>query len=91
VVKFADNFSRRVILKIELELNNLNSILSRSAVTPVFPSPSAIPSAGSPEANQHLPATLGPDIAVGMATFGPVDLAQASLLALGAQVPILYF
>ena len=28
---------RRVILKIELELNNLNSILSRSAVTPVFP------------------------------------------------------
>jgi len=29
--------SRRVILKIELELNNLNSILSRSAVTPVFP------------------------------------------------------
>jgi len=29
--------SRRDILKIELELNNLNSILSRSAVTPVFP------------------------------------------------------
>ena len=29
--------SRRVILKLELELNNLNSILSRSAVTPVFP------------------------------------------------------
>ena len=29
--------SRRVILKIGLELNNLNSILSRSAVTPVFP------------------------------------------------------
>ena len=29
--------SRRVILKFELELNNLNSILSRSAVTPVFP------------------------------------------------------
>ena len=32
-----NNSSRRVILKIELELNNLNSILSRSAVTPVFP------------------------------------------------------
>jgi len=32
------NSSRRVILKIELELNNLSSILSRSAVTPVFPS-----------------------------------------------------
>ena len=36
------NSSRRVklkieLLKIELELNNLNSILSRSAVTPVFP------------------------------------------------------
>jgi len=31
------NSSRRVILKIKLELNNLNSILSRSAVTPVFP------------------------------------------------------
>ena len=31
------NFSRRIILKIELELNNLNSFLSRSAVTPVFP------------------------------------------------------
>jgi len=29
--------SQRVILKIELELDNLNSILSRSAVTPVFP------------------------------------------------------
>ena len=29
--------SRRVILKIKLELNNLNSILSRSAVTLVFP------------------------------------------------------
>ena len=29
--------SRRVIIKIELELINLNSILSRSAVTPVFP------------------------------------------------------
>jgi len=29
--------SRRVILKIELELNNLNSILSRSAVSPAFP------------------------------------------------------
>jgi len=36
-----NNSSRRVILKIELrlELNNLNSILSRSAVTPVFPHP----------------------------------------------------
>ena len=32
-----NNSSRRVILKIELELNDLNSILSRSAVTPVFP------------------------------------------------------
>ena len=32
-----NNSSRRVILKIELELNNLNPILSRSAVTPVFP------------------------------------------------------
>jgi len=32
-----NNSSRRVILKIELELNNLHSILSRSAVTPVFP------------------------------------------------------
>jgi len=32
-----NNSSRRVILKIELELNNLNSILSRSAVTQVFP------------------------------------------------------
>ena len=32
-----NNSSRRVILKIELEINNLNSILSRSAVTPVFP------------------------------------------------------
>ena len=32
-----NNSSRRIILKIELELNNLNSILSRSAVTPVFP------------------------------------------------------
>ena len=32
-----NNSSRRVILKIELELNNLNSILSRSVVTPVFP------------------------------------------------------
>ena len=32
-----NNSSRRVILKIELELNNLNSILSRSAVTLVFP------------------------------------------------------
>ena len=32
-----NNSSRRVILKIELELNNPNSILSRSAVTPVFP------------------------------------------------------
>ena len=32
-----NNSSRRVILQIELELNNLNSILSRSAVTPVFP------------------------------------------------------
>ena len=30
-----NNSSRRVILKIELELNNLNSILSRSAETPV--------------------------------------------------------
>jgi len=29
--------SRRVIIKIELELINLNTILSRSAVTPVFP------------------------------------------------------
>ena len=37
-----NNSSRRVILKIELELNNLNSILSRSAVTPVFPYPSYI-------------------------------------------------
>ena len=33
------NSPRRVILKIELEINNLNSILSRSAVTPVFPVP----------------------------------------------------
>ena len=33
--------SQRVLLKIELELNNLNSILSRSAVTPVFPLPLA--------------------------------------------------
>ena len=33
--------SRRVILKIELELNSLNSILSWSAVTPVFPLPLA--------------------------------------------------
>jgi len=32
-----NNSSRRVMLKIELELNNLNSILSRSDVTPVFP------------------------------------------------------
>ena len=32
-----DKIEFRVILKIELELNNLNSILSRSAVTPVFP------------------------------------------------------
>ena len=32
-----NNSSRRVILKIEPELNILNSILSRSAVTPVFP------------------------------------------------------
>jgi len=32
-----NNSSLRVILKIEPELNNLNSILSRSAVTPVFP------------------------------------------------------
>jgi len=32
-----NNSSRMVILKIELELNNLNSNLSRSAVTPVFP------------------------------------------------------
>ena len=32
-----NNSSRRVILKIELERNNLNSILSRSAVTPVSP------------------------------------------------------
>jgi len=32
-----NNSSRRVILKIELEINNLNSNLSRSAVTPVFP------------------------------------------------------
>jgi len=32
-----NNSSRRVSLNIELELNNLNSILSRSAVTPVFP------------------------------------------------------
>jgi len=32
-----NNSSRRVILKIELEKNNLNSNLSRSAVTPVFP------------------------------------------------------
>jgi len=30
-----DKIEFRVILKIELELNNLNSILSRSAVTPV--------------------------------------------------------
>jgi len=30
-----NNSSRRVILKIELELNKINSILSRSAVTPV--------------------------------------------------------
>ena len=36
-----NNSSQRVILKIELELNNLNSILSRSAVTPVFPLPLA--------------------------------------------------
>jgi len=36
-----NNSSRRVILKIELELNNLNSILSRSAVTPVIPLPLA--------------------------------------------------
>ena len=36
-----NNSSRRVALKIELELNNLNSILSRSAVTPVFPLPLA--------------------------------------------------
>jgi len=36
-----NNSSRRVILKIELELNKLNSILSRSAVTPVFPLPLA--------------------------------------------------
>ena len=34
-----NNSSRRVTLKIELELNNLNTILSRSAVTPVFPLP----------------------------------------------------
>ena len=33
--------SRRVILRIELELNNVNSILSRSAVTLVFPLPLA--------------------------------------------------
>ena len=32
-----NNSLRRVILKIELELNNLNSSLSRSAVTPVSP------------------------------------------------------
>ena len=32
-----NNSSRKVILKIELELNNLNSILSQSAVTLVFP------------------------------------------------------
>ena len=32
-----NNSSRRVISKIEPELNKLNSILSRSAVTPVFP------------------------------------------------------
>ena len=32
-----NNSSRRVILKIKLEIHNLNSILSRSAVTPVFP------------------------------------------------------
>ena len=38
----ANNSSRRVISKIELELNNLNSILSLSAVTPVFPSSSSI-------------------------------------------------
>ena len=31
------NSSRRLTLKIELELNNLNSILSRSAKTAVFP------------------------------------------------------
>jgi len=31
------NTQSLLILKIELELNNLNSILSRSAVTPVFP------------------------------------------------------
>ena len=31
-----NNSSRRVILKIELELNNLNSILSPSTVHPVF-------------------------------------------------------
>jgi len=36
-----NNSSRRVILQIELELNKLNSILSRSAVTPVFPLPLA--------------------------------------------------
>ena len=36
-----NNSSLRVILKIELELNKLNSILSRSAVTPVFPLPLA--------------------------------------------------
>jgi len=34
-----NNSSRRVIFKIELELNNLNSILSRSTVTPVFTAP----------------------------------------------------
>ena len=36
-----NNSSRRFTLKIELELNNINSILSRSAVTPVFPLPLA--------------------------------------------------
>jgi len=37
LLRSENSSSRRVILKIELELNNLNSILSRSAMTPVFP------------------------------------------------------
>jgi len=37
-----NNSSRRDILKIEPELNNKNSILSRSAVTPVFPIPQVL-------------------------------------------------
>jgi len=52
-----NNSSRRVILKIELELNNLNSILSRSAVTPVFPFPltfDTIPTVPSTNLNSNL-------------------------------------